>query len=294
MIPLRQNLRAAGMLSLTMALFCTGDTVSKVVLERLPVGELTFLRGAVVCLLFLLLQARRGAWSGLARALERTTLLRALLEAGVVLAFYSALASLPVANATTLMFASPIIMTGLVAFVLKEKVGPRRWVAVVVGFMGVLLVASPGREGWNPAALFALLGAFLVAGRDLMTRHIPARIEPGAIALVTSAVVTLAAAPSALLGWVVPGALDTALIVLAGGLLAVAYATIVLAFRGGEASFIAPFRYVSIPLAMVLGWLVFGDVPRWNMLAGAGVIVAAGAFIFARERAVARRSPAPA
>jgi len=294
MIPLRQNLRAAGMLSLTMALFCTGDTVSKVLLTRLPVGELTFLRGATVCLLFLLLQARRGSRVDIVSALERTTLLRALLETGVVLAFYSALTSLPVANATTLMFTSPLVMTGLVAFVLKEKVGPHRWAAVIVGFLGVLLVASPSREGWNPAALFALLGAFLVAGRDLMTRSIPATIEPRAIALVTSAVVTLAAAPTALLGWVVPGAFDVALIVVAAALLAVAYATIVLAFRGGEISFIAPFRYVSIPLAMALGWLVFGDVPRWNMLAGAGVIVAAGAFIFSRERAVARRSPAPA
>jgi drug/metabolite transporter (DMT)-like permease len=294
MISLRQNLRAAGMLSLTMALFCCGDTLSKLILQRLPVGELTFIRGVLVCLLILAVQLARGQGRRLGTGLERTTLLRALVEAGVVLAFFSALRSLPVANATTLMFTSPIVMTGLVAFVLKEPVGPRRWAAVIVGFLGVLLVASPSREGWNPAALFALLGAFLVAVRDLMTRFIPGSVDPGSVALTTSVVVTILSAPSVLLGWVVPQPRDLALIAAAAVLLAIAYSTIVLAFRGGETSFIAPFRYLSIPLAILLGWLVFGDVPRWNMLAGAAVIIGSGAFIFYRERAVARRRPATA
>ena len=91
MIPLRQNLRAAGMLSLTMALFCSGDTASKIVLQHLPVGELTFIRAAFVCALLLLVRLGCGSRAGLWGAVERTTLLRALLETGVVLAFYTAL-----------------------------------------------------------------------------------------------------------------------------------------------------------------------------------------------------------
>jgi drug/metabolite transporter (DMT)-like permease len=289
MIPLRQNLRAAGMLSLTMALFCTGDTVSKLILERIPIAELTFLRGLMVCVLLLGIRLVTRRSLRMVGGLERTTLLRALFEVGVIFSFYSALQSLPVANATTMMFASPIIMTGLVAFVLKDAVGPSRWAAVIIGFAGVMLVARPTSAGWNPAALFALLGAFLVAARDLMTRFIPKVIEPDTVAVTTSAVVTVIAAPGAALGWVTPTGSELLLVTAAAVLLAIAYSTLVLAFRHGEMSFIAPFRYVSIPLAIALGWAVFGDRPGWNMLAGAGVIIGAGLFTFQRERASARR-----
>jgi drug/metabolite transporter (DMT)-like permease len=292
-IPFATNMRAAGLMSLTMALFCVSDAILKGLFQRLPIGEVMALRGAAVILVILAVQGARGRLPPVAACLDRTTVVRALVELAVATAFFLALREIPLANATTLIFASPILMTALATVVLGETVGLRRWSAVIVGFLGVLLVTSPGAEGWQPAALWALLAAFLVAIRDLMTRFIPSHVDAGAVALTTAAVVTAGGLTTLPFAWLTPTASELALIGIGALLIATAYATIVMTFRMGEMSFVAPFRYVSIPLAMLVGWLGFGDVPGWNMLAGAAVIVASGLFIFHRERRhAARRAPA--
>lgn len=291
-MPFAVNLRAAGLMSLTMALFCISDTILKDLLGRLPPGEVMALRGVAVVLFILAFQALRRRAVPLSACLDRTSLLRALVEVGVATGYFLALQRIPLANATTLMFASPIVMTVLATLVLRERVGLRRWSAVIVGFFGVLLVAGPGVGGWEPAALLALGAACLVAVRDLLTRFIPGHIDAAAVALTTAIAVALAGAISLPFAWVPPTAGELVRIAAGAALIAVAYATIVLAFRLGEMSFVAPFRYLAIPLAMLAGWLAFGDVPAWNMLLGASVIIAAGLVIFHRERIHARRQAA--
>jgi S-adenosylmethionine uptake transporter len=290
--PSSENYRAAGLVVLTMALFAVSDAILKLLLGRLPIGELMFLRGVLVCLLILTWLGFREGLPRRVQLLERVNLSRALIELGVAAAFFAALRNLPLANATTLIFASPILMTLLATLVLKEQVGLRRWSAVIVGFLGVLIVAAPTGEGWNVAALFGLLAAVLVAVRDLITRFIPPEIGAGAAALTTAATVTLGGMLTLPFAWIPPGPRELLLIAASSLLIAVAYATIVMAFRKGELSFVAPFRYISIPLSAFLGWLVFDDVPSWNMLLGASVVVASGVFIFHRERVLARRAAA--
>jgi drug/metabolite transporter (DMT)-like permease len=290
--PRSESYRAAGLVVLTMALFAVSDAVLKLLLGRLPIGELMFLRGVLVCLLILSWLLVREALPRRVQLLERVNLARALIELGVAAAFFAALRNLPLANATTLIFASPIIMTLLATVLLKERVGLRRWSAVIVGFLGVLIVAAPTAEGWSMAAVSGLLAAVLVAVRDLITRFIPPEIGAGAAALTTAATVTLGGALTLPFAWVPPEPRELLLIAASSLLIAVAYATIVMAFRRGELSFVAPFRYVSIPLSVVLGWLVFGDVPSWNMLLGAAIVAGSGVFIFHRERALARRATA--
>jgi drug/metabolite transporter (DMT)-like permease len=289
--PTGDNLRAAGLVVLTMTLFAVSDSILKLLLGRLPIGEVMALRGLLVCLLIVSWLALRQGLPQRAALLHRINLGRALIELGVAASFFAALRQLPLANATTLIFASPIIMTMLATVVLRERVGVRRWSAVLTGFAGVVLVAAPTSEGWSPAAGFALLAAALIAVRDLMTRFIPPEVGSGAAALTTAAVVTAGGTLTLPLAWAPPAPRELALLGLSSLFIAVAYATVVMAFRKGDLSFVAPFRYIAIPLAALLGWLVFGDVPSGNMLAGAAVIIGSGAFIFHRERALARRVP---
>ncbi|MFO1070547.1 MAG: DMT family transporter [Geminicoccaceae bacterium] len=293
MTPLAQNLRGAGIMVLTIGLFACSDSILKLLFGRLPIGEVAFLRGVLVCLLIGGFLAWRHSLPPLHTCLQRLNLWRAAVEVTVAFTFFAALRGLPLANATTLIFASPIIMTVLGAVVLRERVGWHRWLAVLGGFAGVLVVAQPSGEGWNAAALLALLSAALVAVRDLLTRVIPGHLGAGSIALTSAVFVMVASAFTLPFGWIVPTAFELGLIGLAGILMSVAYATVVMAFRMGEISFIAPFRYTAIPLSVLLGYLVFGDVPPWTTYLGGAIIAVSGIAILTVERfGPARRAAA--
>jgi len=215
-------------------------------------------------------------------------IVRSLFEVAVTFFFLAGVVRLPLATATTIMFTAPIFLTLLAFFVLREHVGPWRWAAVVAGFLGVVLIADPS-TGLDPFMLLPLVAAVLTAGRDTLTRMIGAELPARSIALTTAVAVMMAGLTTAPLGeWV---ALDVALL---GGLfvcallLAVAYVLLVSAVRTGEVSFIAPFRYVSILLALVFGITVFGDTPSFSACLGGAVIVGSGLLIFHRERARSR------
>lgn len=291
------NLKAAGLVSLTMSLFAISDTLVKSLFERLAVGQVLGLRGLfITCLLlaFLLVRHRRLV---LGQLLDRIALARAGLEIAVAYAFFKSLQLMPLADATVLLFAAPIIMTVAATLFLGEKVGPRRWTAVLVGFAGVVLVAGPGNATIGLAALLPLTAAFLVAGRDLITRFIPPGHDSTTVALTTAVGVTLGgwlSLPAGALGiatpWLLPSAGEWAIILLSAAIIGTAYNTIVIGYRLGETSFLAPFRYTAIPLAILLSWTVFGDVPSPVMLLGALIITGSGLFIFARERQLAKQA----
>ncbi|HMR30396.1 MAG TPA: DMT family transporter [Geminicoccaceae bacterium] len=287
------NLRAAGILAVTMLLGVTSDTILKLVFARLPVGEVAFLRGVVVCAALLLFLWLRRQPPKSRDCLDPVAIARGILELGGALAFFMGLRSLPLATVITLVFASPLISIGLGAAVLRERVDLQRWAAALVGFAGVLLIVRPGPASFEPAALWPLLTALLMALRDLLTRTIPQRLDSGTIAFTTAAVVALGGLATLPFAWVTPGAAELGLIALGGLLVAVTYQTLVVAFRIGDMSFLAPFRYVSIPLSALFGWVVFGDRPGWQLLVGAAVIVASGGYIFYREHRLTRLAAAP-
>lgn len=282
------NLRAAGILGVTMLLGVTSDTILKLVFARLPVGEVAFLRGMVVCAALMLFLRLRGRPPRIRGCLEPVAVARGCLELGGALAFFMGLRSLPLATVITLVFASPLISIGLGATVLRERVDRQRWAAALVGFAGVLLIVRPGPQSFEPGALWPLLTALLMSLRDLLTRTIPREVDSGTVAFTAAAVVALGGLATLPFAWVAPNAGELALIAVGGLLVAVTYQTLVIAFRIGDMSFLAPFRYVSIPLSALFGWIVFGDRPGWQLLAGAAVIVASGGYIFYRERRLAR------
>jgi len=291
------NLRAAGMVALTMSLFAVSDALVKTLFDRLPVGEVVALRGLLITGLlvsFLVVRHRRLI---LRHLLDRIALARALIEVFVAFAFFKSLALMPLADATVILFGSPIIMTVAAALFLGEQVGPRRWTAVIIGFVGVVLVAGPGNQAIGWAALLPLSAAVMVAVRDLITRFVPKTHDSTTVALTTAIAVSIGgwlSLPMGTIGlagaWLWPTLGEWLTIAASALLIGTAYNTVVIGYRLGEASFLAPFRYSSIPLAILLSWTVFGDVPSPIMLTGALIIAGSGIFIFTRERQLARRA----
>jgi drug/metabolite transporter (DMT)-like permease len=291
MMPLSPNLRAALFVALAMGSFCVNDAFVKALSARAPIGEIMAVRGVfAVALMAALLP-----WMGLRVGRpEWFTWLRAAGEVSVTFAFLGALAALPLGDTYTLYFAGPILLTAGAAFFFGERVGPRRWAAVLVGFAGVLVVMGLP-SGWRLASLLALGAAFLSVARDLVTRKIPASVGSGTVAMLTAVLVTLSGAATALGGdWVPLAWGDVGLCALAALGVAGGYTAFVVALRAGELSFVATFRYTGIPMAMLLGFAVWGDEPTARMLAGAALIMGSGLYIVWRERQVARARTAPA
>lgn len=287
--PAPRNVEGAAWLVLTMTLFGLSDTAVKAIVGSLPVGEVMALRGAMIVPLLLaaaLVTTGRPRWADL---VERRNLVRAVLEIAIASCYFTALRHLPLAQAVTIVFASPIIMTVLAALWLGETVGPWRWSAVLVGFVGVVLIVQPTGDAPGWATLLAATAAVLVSVRDLMTRSVPRHLPPTTLALTTAIVVAVAGGLTLPFAWVIPSPRELALIGVSAALIAVAYVTIVVAYRLGEASFVAPFRYTEVPLTMLLGILVFAERPTGRMLLGTVIVVGAGLVIFVRERRLTRR-----
>ena len=275
------NLRGALLVVVAMAAFCVNDAFIKALSTRAPIGQLMAVRGVFAVALLFVLLPRLGLRVGRP---ELFTWLRAVGEVAVTFAFLMALARLPIGDTYTLYFAGPLLLTAGAALLLGEQVGPRRWAAVAVGFLGVLVVLGLPQE-WQAASLIALAAALLSVARDLVTRWIPPSVGSGTVAALTGVCVTLSGWATALAGdWVALGWRDIGLCALAALGVAGGYTSFVIALRTGELSFVATFRYAGIPMAMLLGLLLWGDVPSPRMLAGAALIMGAGLYIVLRER----------
>ena len=284
------NLRGAVLMALAMAGFALEDMFIKLLADALPVGQILFMLGLGGSVAFATIALRKGQAIYSPALLSRAVLLRNLAEmvgtVGFVLGFV--LASL--ATASAILQAAPLFVTlGAVAF-LGEKVGWRRWSAIIMGFLGVLLIVRPGVSGFEPASLFAVVGVLGLAGRDLATRVVPRNISSYQISAWAFAMML----PSGLFlmgvmneAPVMPDLKQTAAILAALGIGVLAYYAIVAAMRVGELSFVTPFRYTRMLFALVIAILVFGERPDALTLIGAAIIVAAGLFTLWREKQAA-------
>jgi drug/metabolite transporter (DMT)-like permease len=180
----------------------------------------------------------------------------------------------------------PLTITLGAAVAFGEPVGWRRWSAIVAGFIGVLIIVRPGVAGFNQFTLLALVSVLFCSLRDLATKRIPPHIPSLFITLLTTITVTTAGAVILvpLGGWTPPSAHAVGLLALAAVLVLTGYQCVIMALRSGDISAIAPFRYTALLWALLLGYLVFGDVPDTMMATGAAIIVASGLYAFYRER----------
>lgn len=290
---LSPNLTGALFMSVSVAAFAFNDAAIKALSISMNIGQIMFLRGIVSTALVAAVAWHRGALRVPAMALNRMVGLRTAAEMLATVSFLAALANLPLANASAILQALPLVVAMGAALFLGEPVGLRRWIAIGAGFLGVMLVVRPGLEGFDRFSLLALLAVFFSAVRDLATRRTPAEISSLFISTLTCALVMVAGmfliVP--LGGWSPVDPVEMWLILVSGVLVMVGYHFIVLAMRVGDISFIAPFRYTGLLWSILLGLVMFGEIPDLFMIAGGAVIVGSGIYMLYRERRSRRRGP---
>jgi drug/metabolite transporter (DMT)-like permease len=269
-------------------------TLIKLVSDRYPVGELTFFRS-----FFAFIPV--AAWVGWREfpAIFRTSrfgghVVRSIAGAGAMFCGFTALSLLPIADATAIGYASPLLTVVFAVFLLGERVHFFRWSAVAVGLAGVLVIlsdyvgpeASQVARGNLVGAGFSVAGAVLGALAATQTRSLT-RIEPAAtIVIYFSLLTAVAMLPTIPFGWTLPTPLDFAALVAAGILGGIGQVLLTQSYRFGDASLIAPFDYTSMIWALAVSLLIFGTWPSWVVLAGAGIVILAGLFVIWRERAL--------
>ena len=285
------NLAGALLMMASMACFTLNDTLIKATGGALPLFQLLFLRGILATGFILWLARARGAlrfdiaprdWGLIA--------LRSLSEVGAAFFFVSALLNMPLANITAILQVLPLTVTLGSALFFREAVGWKRMSAILIGFVGMLLIVRPGPEGFTLWSAYALLAVICVTSRDLATRRL-SRGVPSLMVTLSASMAVLVFSGVASLGitWApmtgtLAGLIFGAAVFVVGG-----YFFSVQVMRSGDVSFIAPFRYTGLIWALLLGWLVFGHWPAPLTLLGAGIIVATGLFTLYRERAMFRR-----
>lgn len=268
-----------------MASFVINDSMVKVVSESLPAAQLIFVRGAFATLLLLAVVAALGAARHIPRLANRRLLLRASLDAVATMTYLTSLFHLPIGEATAINMATPLFITAFAVLAFKEQVGAGRWLAIATGFTGVLLVVQPSGAAFNAYALLCLGGTILHAGRDLATRYVDEAIPSILITLSSAIGVTLLSGTLTLLqGWKPVNGQQFALLAGASVFLSSGYFLLIMSLRRGEMSLIAPFRYVGLLFALVLGYLLWGDVPNALAWCGIALLVAAGLYVLHGER----------
>lgn len=278
-------------MSLAMASFVTNDALVKSVSASLPAAQLIFIRGAFATALLLLVAQSMGVLRAgeLRGALQRPVLVRAGLDSLATLTYLTSLFHLPIGNATAINMATPLFITLFAVLAFGERVQLARWLAIITGFVGVVLVVQPSAAGFNAYALLCLVGTLFHSGRDLMTRRIDPNISSLLITLATAVAVTLLSGLlSVFQGWKPTGALQLGQLAAASAFLSVGYYLIIVGMRSGEMSVIAPFRYTGLLFALVIGWAVWGDVPNALAWVGIALLVSAGLYVLHSERGRAR------
>ncbi len=275
---------------ISQTLFVTSDSVVKLAGAMMPVTQIMAIRGTLaVCLAGAILAATvdRGRWR---LAYQPLVGARALLEAVLAALFLVSLPHLALGDITVIMQITPLVITMLSALVLHEAVGWRRWLAIMIGFAGVVLVAQPGAQAFNVYVISAVVVAILVAVRDLLTRRLDRSIPTAAITFTTTlSVCILGFAGAPLEVWQPISWMGTVLLGASAILVTLANVFIIRAFRHVDVSVVSPFRYFGVVWAIILGYAIWSDVPNLLAIVGTLLIVGSGLYTLHRETLKLRR-----
>lgn len=286
----QENLRGAMLMVFAMACFAVEDMFIKRAALSLPVGEILILFGLAGMAGFSVIAALRGQRPWHSAMLGRTLMLKAVLEVVGRLGYTLGIALTPLSNASAILQATPLVVVAGAAVLFGEKVGLRRWLAVGIGFLGVLIVLRPGMEGFVPAALWTVVGMFGFAGRDLASRAAPKVLSNPQLGAHGFAALTMAGLILLpFTGTPVTPAPDAIGFVAAASLFGVtAYWSLTAAMRMGEVAVVTPFRYTRLLFGIALGIAVFGETFDRATLAGSLLILASGLYTLLRRP---RREP---
>ncbi|WP_127092149.1 DMT family transporter [Aquabacter cavernae] len=267
-----------------MSMFITNDVLIKLALAELPMGEIISLRSAAGALVLLVVIIAMGDGRAILLAGQRRVALRSGLDGVTTFTYVLALSVLPISTSTTIYMAAPLLTTALAVPLLGESVSGRRWIAILVGFSGALIVTRPSPSTFDVFALLPLLAAFCGSLRDISTRGISMVVPGTVVAFSTAVCLALASAVFALWEtWRVPD-LFPALCILGSGLtFALGNILMVFAFRNAPVAAISPLRYVLVPFSLFYGYVIFNHLPDMWGVAGTILVVGAGLYSIRQE-----------
>jgi drug/metabolite transporter (DMT)-like permease len=272
-----------------MAAFVVNDAMMKLAATDLPTGQVIFLRGLIIVPVLAALMLASATRTTLEMLCRPGILARCVAEVAAAILYLSALFHMPIADCTAILQFTPLALTAGAALFLGAPVGWRRWLATLVGLIGVLIIIRPGASAFNPYAALALLSVTFIAARDLITRRLGKDVPTIVIAFTSTAAVavsSLGLLPFETWRWPSSAAM-LALLVASTALLGAQY-WIILAMRTGDIAVVAPFRYSIILWAIVAGFMVWREVPDLATWVGIAVVTAAGLYTFLREHRLAR------
>ncbi|MBO6674883.1 MAG: DMT family transporter [Rhizobiales bacterium] len=284
---LTPNTRGIIATCLAMVGFIGTDSCIKLASQDLPISQMIALRGIAILAILVAMAFATGAHKALPTFKDKAVGLRAFGECMATLLYYNAIIAIPIANANAVLQTIPLVIVAVAALFFGEKVGWRRWLMILVGFSGVLLIIQPGGDGFMPASLWAVAAVIFFVIRDMATRYIDPRLPAVSINLVTSASVMVMGFILAFFqDWVILTPQALALLGLSACFLTMGYLAVTVAMRSGDVSVTSPFRYSIVLWALGIDAIVFGNRPDLTMIVGLTIVVASGIYMIVRERQI--------
>ena len=278
------NRRGILAMSLAMAFFIANDALVKQVSATLPGFQLIFIRGLMATGLIAIMAQAMGLLKNWRLMLNRMLWVRGVIDAVASMTFLTALFHLPLGNATAINLASPLFITAFAIYYFKERVTFQRGAFILLGFSGVLMVVQPASDGFNVYSVICVVATLLHAMRDTLTRVISLRIPVLLITLSTAIAVSIGSGVATMTQTWAP-VTDANLLMLLGAsvFLSLAYYFLIVAMRSGEMSLVAPFRYSGLLFALLIGYVVWEELPNLMAWLGILLLVVSGLMILREE-----------
>lgn len=307
----QHKLKAVAFITLAVGLATSQDAIVKFLSGTFPAYEIMAFRGIMAIPFLLFWQARGVGFKAMNTPLFGLVFLRSLILCSAYFAFILAIAVMPLANAVAIYFTMPFFMAAMVGWGLGEKVPLYRWLAIAVGFIGVVITLRPGISTFQPASLLALYSAFGYAVGQMMSRHISQTVSPIVISqwqnlfYIFAAIIIGAgvyatgyagtdAMPSLTKTFHWPDSSHIVTLLLLGAFSAVSATAFISAYQKAEANFVAPFEYTAMIWAVLFGIFVFNDFPDFYTWVGAAVVIGAGLFMLVMDHSRTRTlAPVP-
>ncbi len=288
---LSPNLRASLYMMLSMMGFTLNDSLIKSLDGSLGVGQIMALRGALLSVLIGAIIVQQKLHTRLPELLNKKVLFRSVTEVLATLCFLGTLTLLPFATIAAILQALPLTVALGAALFLGEPIGWRRWVAIGIGFIGVIIIIRPGMGGFEAASLLVLLSVLFATARDLVTRTLPESLPSLLVSAATTIAICLSGATLATAqgDWQPVDSHQWLILIAASFFLFFGYQFVVMAMRTGEVAYVVPFRYTSLIWAIALGFLLFGEIPDRLTIIGSLIVIATGLFTLYREVISGRR-----
>lgn len=281
--PAASSAQAIVLMAASVAVFAAMDALVKDLGARYPTLQVMFFRSFFAFVPIMVLILHSGSLRDLRMHSPAGHLLRSLVGVGAMFCFFYSYSRMPLAEVVAISFAAPVFVVALSVPLLGERVGPRRWAAVLVGFVGVMIMLQPGPGLLKSVALVPLLGTAFFALAMIVLRKLGRTETSASVAFTFTLSCTLVAGFALPFVWVAPGPLDLALLVAVGLLGGVGQILMTTAFKHGDIAVVAPFEYSAMIWATLFGYLFWSEVPGVNIWLGVAVVTASGLFILFRE-----------